>query len=101
MTISITDVVGMVCFIVGASITGLVWYIKDYGLDSLYLKGYSKGYAKALRDMECDACGEPIVQTEDCTLKEFGKCTYSKTGCSDCEVKSKIRNALSTQTEII
>ena len=52
MIISITDVVGAVCFIAGVSITGLVWYIKDYGLDSLYLKGYSKGYAKALRDME-------------------------------------------------
>lgn len=52
MIISITDLVGAVCFIAGASITGLVWYIKDYGLDSLYLKGYKNGYDKALRDMD-------------------------------------------------
>lgn len=52
MIISITDLVGAVCFIAGVSITGLVWYIRDYGLDSLYLKGYKNGYDKALRDME-------------------------------------------------
>lgn len=52
MIISITDLVGAVCFIAGVSITGLVWYIKDYGLDSLYLKGYKNGYDKALRDMD-------------------------------------------------
>lgn len=39
-------------FVFGVSVTGLVWYAKDYCMDNLYLKGYSKGYGKALRDME-------------------------------------------------
>ena len=55
MMISITDVVGAVCFIAGVSITGLVWYIKDYGLDSLYLKGYSKGYEKGYKEATVDS----------------------------------------------
>jgi hypothetical protein len=33
----------------------------------------------------------------DCVLKEFGNCSYSETGCSDCKVKAKIRNTLSAQ----
>ena len=33
----------------------------------------------------------------DCVLKEFGNCSYSETGCSDCKVKAKIRNTLSVQ----
>jgi hypothetical protein len=30
----------------------------------------------------------------NCMMTEFGKCSYSETGCSDCEVKNKIRKAL-------
>lgn len=42
----------------------------------------------------------PSPQPEtDCVLKEFGNCSYSETGCSDCKVKAKIRNALSVQPE--
>ena len=38
----------------------------------------------------------PSIQPEsDCVLKEFGDCSYSETGCSDCAIKEKIRNALS------
>lgn len=44
--------IGVIGFLAGVSITALVWYIKDYGLDSLYLKGYKSGYDKALRDMD-------------------------------------------------
>ena len=33
-------------FIFGVSVTGLVWYIKDYCMDSLYLKGYKRGYER-------------------------------------------------------
>ena len=38
-------------FIFGMSITGLVWYVKDYCFDCPYLKGYKSGYDKALVDM--------------------------------------------------
>mgnify|MGYP003308976743 CR=1 FL=1 len=30
----------------------------------------------------------------NCILTNFGKCSYNKTGCSDCEIKNKIRKAL-------
>lgn len=37
----------------------------------------------------------PTVQPElDCALNEFGDCSYSETGCSDCKIKNKIRTAL-------
>lgn len=39
-------------FIAGVAITGLVWYVKDYCVDSLYLKGYSRGYEKAMNHKE-------------------------------------------------
>ena len=40
--------------------------------------------------------GLPSAQPEpcDCVLKQFGECTYTDTGCSDCKVKQKIRAAL-------
>lgn len=44
----------------------------------------------------------PTVQPEDCVLKEFGDCSYSETGCSDCKIKNRIRTALNVaQPEII
>lgn len=45
----------------------------------------------------------PSVQPEpDCSLKEFGDCSYSETGCSDCKIKNRIRTALNVaQPEII
>lgn len=43
----------------------------------------------------------PPVQP-DCALKEFGDCSYSETGCSDCKIKNRIRTALNVaQPEII
>jgi len=33
-----------------------------------------------------------MIEQLDCALKEFGDCSYSETGCSDCTVKAKIRN---------
>ena len=43
----------------------------------------------------------PSVQP-DCALKEFGDCSYSETGCSDCKIKNRIRTALNVaQPEII
>jgi hypothetical protein len=35
-------------FIFGVCVIGAIWYIKDYCLDCLYLKGYSRGYEKAM-----------------------------------------------------
>ena len=45
----------------------------------------------------------PTVQPEpDCSLKEFGDCSYSEAGCSDCKIKNRIRTALNVaQPEII
>lgn len=37
-------------FIAGVAITGLVWYVKDYCMDSLYCKGYARGYRKAVEE---------------------------------------------------
>jgi len=42
---------GAIGFVVGVLVTGLVWYVKDYCMDSLYCKGYKCGYDKALVDM--------------------------------------------------
>ena len=33
----------------------------------------------------------------NCVLTMFGKCSYNKTGCSDCEIKEKIRKALENE----
>lgn len=30
----------------------------------------------------------------NCSLEEFGECSYRETGCSDCKVKEKVRNAI-------
>lgn len=38
--------IGIIGFIAGAAITGLVWYVKDYCMDCLYLKGYKRGYER-------------------------------------------------------
>ena len=34
----------------------------------------------------------------NCVLTMFGKCSYNKTGCGDCEIKDKIREALNETT---
>lgn len=33
----------------------------------------------------------------NCVLTMFGKCSYNKTGCSDCKIKEKIRKALKNE----
>ena len=70
-------------------------WLKQYGQDVLHGKyKFSLMYIwKNLMDL-------PSAQPEtDCAFKEFGNCSYSETGCSDCKVKAKIRNALSVQPE--
>ena len=38
----------------------------------------------------------PTIEAEpfNCSLEEFGECSYRRTGCSDCEVKEKVRNVI-------
>lgn len=36
----------------------------------------------------------------NCVLTMFGECSYNKTGCSDCEIKDKIRKALSEKENL-
>lgn len=38
--------IGVIGFLAGVSVTGLVWYVKNYYLDCLYLKGYKRGYER-------------------------------------------------------
>ena len=42
-------------FIFGASVIGAIWYIRDYGMDSMYCKGYSKGYEKGYTEATVDS----------------------------------------------
>ena len=42
-------------FIFGVSVIVAIWYIRDYGMDSLYLKGYSKGYEKGYKEATVDS----------------------------------------------
>lgn len=44
----------------------------------------------------------PVEVPEDevnCVLTMFGKCSYNETGCSDCEIKDKIRKALNARPQ--
>lgn len=41
-----------------------------------------------------DMAIEALTAKESCVLNQFGECSYSETGCSDCEIKEKIRKAL-------
>lgn len=45
---------------------------------------------------------QPVEVPENavnCVLTMFGECSYNKTGCSDCEIKVKIRKALSKRPQ--
>ena len=42
---------------------------------------------------------EEIENEVNCILTMFGKCSYNKTGCSDCEIKDKIRKALNERPQ--
>lgn len=44
--------IGVIGFFIGTAVTGIVWYVKDYCFDCLYLKGYSRGYKKAEKDLQ-------------------------------------------------
>ncbi len=40
--------IGAIGFVVGTAVMGIVWYVKDYTMDSLYCKGYKRGYDRAM-----------------------------------------------------
>lgn len=60
--------------------------------------------ADVIEEICCDLDGTslngfdnaPTIDSEpnDCVLKEFGKCNYNESGCSDCFIKERIRRAL-------
>ena len=54
-------------FIFGVSIVVAIWYIRDYGTDSLYLKGYSKGYEKGYKEATVDSLKvyENVLEKEE------------------------------------
>ena len=35
--------IGVIGFLAGVSVTGIIWYIKDYCMGCLFLWGYSRG----------------------------------------------------------
>lgn len=47
--------IGVIGFLAGVSVTGIVWYVKDYCMDCLYLKGYSRGYEKGYKEATEDS----------------------------------------------
>lgn len=51
-------------------------------------------YNRALRIIDNAPTVEVPENKVNCVLTMFGKCSYNKTGCSDCEIKDKIRKAL-------
>lgn len=44
-----------------------------------------------------DKAFEDSCSATNCVLTMFGKCSYRETGCSDCGVKAKIREALASK----
>ena len=60
--------IGVIGFLAGVSVTGIVWYIKDYCMDCLYLKGYSRGYEKGYKEATVDS-----LKVYENKLKEMKK----------------------------
>ena len=48
-------------FITGVALTAIVWYVKDYCMDSQYCKGYKRGYDKGLAEMEGQMIHDGLV----------------------------------------
>lgn len=47
--------------------------------------------ARIIEIVEEEIDNAPTIEPNDCVLKEFGKCSYKETGCSDCKIKSNLR----------
>lgn len=57
------------------------------------------GIEKAYKEIDNAPTVEVPENTVNCVLTEFGNCSYNKTGCSDCEIKNKIRKALNERPQ--
>lgn len=51
-------------------------------------------FAQIMHDIDNAPTVEVPENEVNCVLTMFGKCSYNETGCSDCEIKDKIRKAL-------
>ena len=60
----------------------------DETKEDAYKRGYEKGKIAGI------LMTKTRPQEVNCVLTMFGKCSYNETGCSDCEIKDKIRKAL-------
>lgn len=57
---------------------------------------------KQRTDLQCalDLAIRSLEETDNhgnCVLTMFGECSYKETGCSDCKIKEKIREALKNE----
>ena len=76
-------------------------------LSELLVKTYEKAptekallfVALLLKNNEQVPTVEVPENAVNCVLTMFGKCSYNKTGCSDCEIKDKIRKALNERPQ--
>lgn len=69
-------------------------HIENYSIHPEYPEDYKRGFnAAVMRDIGI-INNAPTIEPNDCVLKEFGKCSYKETGCSDCYIKERIRRAL-------
>lgn len=71
--------------------TELGQYFSDGILESVSAKLVFNTILKIIGNAQTVEVPENEV---NCVLTMFGKCSYNKTGCSDCEIKDKIRKAL-------
>ena len=56
-------------------------------------------FNQILHDIDNAPTVEVPEDEVNCVLTMFGKCSYNKTGCSDCEIKDKIRKALNEKPQ--
>lgn len=67
-------------------------------LYSVYKDNKDYFYTDVLDHIDNAPPVEVPENTVNCVLTMFGKCSYNKTGCSDCEIKDKIRKALNARS---
>ena len=62
-------------------------------LKNAFSNMYREDYERWIKEVIDNA---PTIASEpnDCVLKQFGRCSYKETGCSDCFIKARIRRAL-------
>ena len=60
---------------------------------------YGCGLRLAIENIDNAPTVEIPENAVNCVLTMFGKCSYNETGCSDCEIKDKIRKALNERPQ--